>query len=95
MGCSSASEAPLFEFIAHGEFAAGDPVHYFEINFYLGDRISSFYKRRPAEGFLLTGDEDAAKYFPQFESEGYTFEERYVAPRPVLGQQARVYKFKK
>ena len=66
-----------------------------EINFYLGDRISSFYKRRPAEGFLLTGDEDAAKYFPQFESEGYTFEERYVAPRPVLGQQARVYKFKK
>lgn len=60
------------------------------INFYLGDRISSFYKRRPAEGFLLTGDEDAAKYFPQFESKGYTFKERYVAPRPVLGQQARV-----
>lgn len=90
-----ASEAPLYEFIAHGEFAAGDPVHYFEINFYLGDRISSFYKRRPTEGFLLTGDEDAAKYFPQFESEGYTFEERYIAPRLVLGQQARVYKFKK
>lgn len=90
-----ATEAPLYEFIEHGEFAAGDPVHYFEIDFYIGDRISSFYKRRPNEGFLLIGDRDAEKYFPQFEKEGYVFEERYVSPRPLLGQPSKVYRFTK
>ncbi len=89
-----ASEGNLYEFIAQGEFAEGDPVHYFEINFYIGDRMSSFYKRRPSEGFLLIGDEDAEKYMPQFEAEGYTFEPCYATPRPLLGQLSHIYRFK-
>ena len=89
------SEGAIYEFIEGGEFADGDPVHYFEINFYIGDRMSSFYKRRPERGFLLIGDNDAAKYLPMFEDEGYSFEERYVSPRPLLGQPSRVYKFTK
>lgn len=86
------SEGELYEFISAGEFAAGDPVHYFEINFYLGDRVSSFYRRRPAEGFLITGDTDAREYFPKFEAEGYKFEEVYTLPsyRP---EHTRVYRF--
>ena len=89
------SEGAIYEFIEGGEFADGDPVHYFEINFYIGDRMSSFYKRRPERGFLLIGDNDAAKYLPMFEDEGYSCEERYVSPRPLLGQPSRVYKFTK
>ena len=88
-----ASEGPIYEFIELGEFASGDPVHYFEINFYIGDRMASFYKKRPASGFLLIGDRDAEKFLPQFESEGYSFEERYATPRPLIGQMAKVYKF--
>lgn len=89
------SEGELYEFISDGEFAAGDPVHYFEVNFYIGDRISSFYKRKPESGFLLMGNQDAEKYMPQFEAEGYVFEERYVSPRPIIGHMAKVYKFRK
>lgn len=89
------TEGEIYEFIEQGEFADGDPVHYFEVNFYIGDRMSSFYKRRPDSGFLLIGDNDAAKYLPQFESEGYSFEERYASPRPLLGQPAKVYRFEK
>lgn len=88
-----AAEAPLYEFIAQGEFADGDPVHYFEINFYLGDRISSFYKQRPDEGFLLMGDDDAAKYMPAFIEEGYQFIPCYATPRPLLGQSSQLYRF--
>ena len=89
------SEGELYEFISDGEFAAGDPVHYFEVNFYIGDRISSFYKRKPESGFLLMGDQDAEKYMPQFEAEGYEFEIRYKSPRPIIGHPAKVYKFRK
>lgn len=89
------SGGQLYEFIELGEFAGGDPVHYFEINFYLGDRISSFYKRRPNQGFLLIGDADAQKYLPRFAEEGYSFEEIYNTPRPLLGQQGKLYKFEK
>ena len=87
------SEGDIYEFIEIGEFADGDPVHYFEVNFYIGDRMASFYKRKPDNGFLLIGDRDAEKYFPQFESEGYTFEDRYTSPRPMLGQMPHLYKF--
>ena len=36
--------------IEAGVRSIGDPVHYFEINFYLGNRIGNFYKDRPSEG---------------------------------------------
>lgn len=89
------SQGNIYEFIEAGEFALGDPVHYFEINFYIGDRMSSFYKQKPQNGFLLIGDYDAEKFMPQFENEGYTFEQIYSTPRPVLGQPAKMYKFSK
>lgn len=87
------SEGNLYEFIEMGEFANGDPVHYFEVNFYIGDRIASFYKLKPDTGFLLIGDRDAEKYLPSFNSEGYTFEPRYISYRPMLGQTPTLYKF--
>ena len=88
-----ASAGTLYEFIEAGVRSIGDPVHYFEINFYLGNRIGNFYKDRPSEGFLLIGMQDAERNLPEFEKEGYQFERVYQSPKPVLRQSAEIYKF--
>lgn len=90
-----ANEGTLYEFIEESILAKGDPGHYFEINFYLGNRIGNFYKDRPSEGFLLLGNDDAKKYLPKFEKEGYLFELIYQSFKPVFRQTAEVYKFTK
>ena len=89
------SEGTMYEFIEESLHAAGDPVHYFEINFYLHNRLDNFYQKRPAKGFLLIGTNDAEKYLPEFEKEGYQFEQVYESPKRVLRQIAKVYKFVK
>ena len=88
-------EGRLYEFISEGEFAAGDPLHYFEVNFYLGDRTSSFYKERPDSGFLLISEYDANGYLPEFEKEGYVFQHIYDSPKPMLGGKVSLYRFNK
>ena len=89
------SEGTMYEFIEESLHAAGDPVHYFELNFYLHNRLDNFYEKRPSEGFLLIGTNDAEKYLPEFEKEGYQFEEVYESPKRVLRQIAKIYKFVK
>ena len=89
------NEGVIYEFIEESLHAAGDPVHYFELNFYLRNRLDNFYEKRPSEGFLLIGTNDAEKYLPEFEKEGYQFEEVYESPKRVLRQIAKVYKFVK
>lgn len=89
------SEGTMYEFIEESLHAAGDPIHYFEINFYLHNRLDNFYQKRPAKGFLLIGTNDAEKYLPEFEKEGYQFEQVYESPKRVLRQIAKVYKFVK
>ncbi len=86
-------EGTLYEFISEGAFAKGDPVHFFEVNFYLHNRIGNFYKERPAQGFLLIRVNDVEKFFPQFEEEGYRFEKLYRSPKKMIGQIAEVYRF--
>lgn len=76
-----ASEGRLYEFMELSLKVKGDPLHFFELNFYLGDRIGSFYYERPAEGFLLIPHDDAAYRLPMFEKEGYAFELCYQAPK--------------
>lgn len=88
-----ASSGTIYEFIEEGELAAGDPVHFFELNFYLGDRIENFVKNKPSEGYLLITDVDADNYLPRFEQEGYTFTHLYDSSRPVLRRTARLYRF--
>ena len=89
------SEGTMYEFIEESLHAAGDPVHFFELNFYLHNRLDNFYEKRPSEGFLLIGTNDAEKYLPEFEKEGYQFEEVYESPKRVLRQIAKIYKFVK
>lgn len=88
-----ASSGTIYEFIEAAELAAGDPVHFFELNFYLGDRIENFMKNKPNEGYLLIPEAEAAVYLPRFEEEGYRFTHLYDSSRPVLRQTARLYRF--
>ena len=90
------SEGTLYEFISDGVFSAGNPVHFFEINFYLGNRVGNFYKSRPESGFLLINDFDAKKYLPEFSREGYTFENVYKAPHDnPVHKTLEIYRFDK
>lgn len=83
----------LYEFIEAGETAKGDPVHYFELNFYLGDRVSSFVKQQPAEGYLIAGDEDMTRNRAKFEAEGYQFTPALDTRREIGRQNTRVWRF--
>ena len=67
------SSEKIYEFIAMAEEAAGNPIHYFELDFYMGDPIRNFRRERPDEGYLLIGTGDTEQWFPRFEEEGYTF----------------------
>lgn len=95
---SGQSGAPLtyYEYIEIGEQALGDPVHYFELNFYLHNTIENFLKSRPKEGLLLIGEDDFVLRFPDFEKEGYEFfGPLYVSDKEVVGQIMNVYRFQR
>ena len=86
-----ASEGILYEYIEGGNKTKGDPIHFFEVNFYLHNRVENFEKRKPDKGFLLITKGDATLRFPQFEREGYRFKLRYEANR----REMQVYEFTK
>lgn len=85
----------LYEFIEEGQFAAGDPVHFFELDFYLGDRIRNFWRERPASGYLLVSDSDAGRWVPQFEAEGYSFTPAGTLTVPPGREPLCLYRFSK
>lgn len=86
-----ASDGVMYEFVEEGVKAKGDPKHFFEINFYLGNRIESFHRQKPEKGFLLIDREDASRNLPIFRQEGYQMEEYYdFGKRDIV-----VYRFQK
>lgn len=87
------SDGALYEFIADAEEAAGDPIHFFELNFYLGDKIRNFRRSHPTHGYLVISREDAAKWLPVFEKEGYRFDVAFTPDRPLMKREAVVYRF--
>lgn len=86
-----ASQGVLYEYMEAGVKAKGDPVHFFEVNFYLGNRIESFHLQKPAKGFLLILKQDSENNFPEFQKEGYRFKQLYEEPK----RQMQVYEFLK
>lgn len=85
------SVGPLYEYIEDGVKAKGDPVHFFEINFYLGNRIDNFYLEHPSAGFILISKDDAARNFPDFQREGYVFDLVYETGK----REIQLYQFTK
>lgn len=90
-----AASGTLYEFIEEGQFAAGDPVHFFELDFYLGDRIRNFWRERPASGYLIVSDSDAGRWVPQFEAEGYSFTPAGTLTVPPGRKPLCLYRFSK
>lgn len=88
-----ASRGTLYEFLAEGELAKGDPVHFFEINFYLGNRVENFRRQKPSEGYLLILERDTEWWLPEFEKEGYSFTPVYTSGKEVLKSHAQIYHF--
>lgn len=88
------SAGVLYEYIAEAENAAGDPVHFFELNFYLNDRIHNFLKEQPSEGFLILTEADAQEAIPRFEAAGYQFFPLHETSRPILSRSPGIlYRF--
>ena len=85
----------VYEYIELGEIIKGNPVHYFELNFFLHNRILNFKSSKPEHGFLLIGVDDAKLRLDDFRAEGYNFELRMETPRRVAGQLLQVYYFTK
>ena len=90
------STCTLYEYIEDAEMALGDPIHYFELNFYLGDRIRNFKKEAPKEGFLMIGDKDFELRKPVFEAGGYRFDSPvYISDKKIIKQIMSVYPFRR
>lgn len=87
------NKGKLYEYIEGGIVAKGDPVHYFELNFYLNNRIASFYHEHPSTGFLLIGDEDARNNLPLYVGQGYKFTLLKDFNRRINGQDLHLYHF--
>ena len=64
----------MYEFIEESLHAAGDPVHFFELNF-ICTIVSITYEKRVLRKVSVNGTNDAEKYSPESEKEGYQFEE--------------------
>ncbi len=84
-----ASAGPLYEFIERSVNERGDYVHFFEVNFYLRNRIKNFDRQHPDKGFLLITKTDAQRNLPVFEREGYQFKLCYEAER----REMQIYAF--
>lgn len=86
-----ASEGNIYEFMELSLEVKGDPLHFFELNFYLNDRIGSFYYEQPDSGFLLTTAYDLGVRGEEFAAKGYEFTLCYEAPKRGI----QLYRFNK
>lgn len=91
-----AKDDKIYEYIEDAVMAKGDPVHFYELNFYLNDRIGNFHQCKPEKGYLLIGNQDAELRMDEFRKEGYKFEEVLTSGQePVMKQTLMLYKFQK
>lgn len=90
-----APQAQIYELIGYAEFQAGDPVHFFELNFYMGDTIRNFVREHPRSGFLIVSDDDVRDYLPQLEQQGYRFMPVADTERPLMKLPSKVMAFER
>lgn len=88
-------ENNIYEYISGAEEAKGNPLHYFELNFYLGNKVKSFSKENPGMGYLLIGNDDAESVLPIFEQQGYRFEKVYTPAQGLPRHTPELYKFER
>ncbi|MCD7722276.1 MAG: glycosyltransferase family 39 protein [Prevotellaceae bacterium] len=82
-------EKPLVSYIKDSE--AGDPMHFFTVNFYLGDIVGN-WDNQP-EGYLLVGERDAESFIAEHRQ--WSFKLQYTSPHRSCDtrQPLRLYMF--
>lgn len=63
-----APEGPIYSYVS------SEMMHFFTINFYEGNRVVSFEKEQPREGYLLVGRRDFELLAPRYQTQ-YAFRE--------------------
>ncbi len=72
-----------------------DMLHFFSLNFYLGDKIQQFDKTNPASGVLMVPEDDMVD-FMQKHGKGYTFQKVWEIKKAVECRcPVGFYEFKK
>lgn len=57
------STGPIYSFLTDDLTPNGNPLHFFELDYYLNDRIHLFLKERPREGYLIVLEKDFLQFF--------------------------------
>lgn len=68
-----AGAGTLYEYIDMADAPKGNPPHFFELNFYLKNRIHIFEQERPESGYLLVNTRDYGQIAKTLSSRGYGF----------------------
>ena len=85
----------IYEYLSENEQEADEHTHYYELHYYLGNRVKSFASR-PHHGYLIISRDDANHHLSRFEREGYCFTEVYNSGRkPVMKRRVILYQFTK
>ena len=72
-----------------------DMLHFFSLNFYLGDKIQQFDKTMPASGVLMVPEDDMVDFI-QKHGKGYTFQKVWEIKKAVeCHSPVGFYEFKK
>ena len=72
-----------------------DMLHFFSLNFYLGDRIQQFDKVMPQDGVLMIPEEDLPSFKEKY-GKGYTFQKVWEVKKTVEWRKpVSFYQFKK
>ena len=59
-----------------------DMLHFFSLNFYLGDKIQQFDKTLPQDGVVMVPEDNLQDFMEKF-GKGYTFQKVWEIPRAV------------
>lgn len=89
------SRGKMYEFIYFGESAPANPYHYFELDFYLKDRIGNFLALGPDSGYLAIPREDVPQWLGEFERFGYRFKKVHTLAKPGRKESIDFYRFAK
>ena len=65
-------------------------MHFYTVNFYLGDRIGTFDPATATEGWLLVGDRDAGTFLPEHAAAFLFSEPYYVSPKRSCDTKQRI-----
>lgn len=76
------SKLDIYEYITLGENEPANRYHFFELDFYLGDRMKNFSKHKPQEGYLAIIPEELTTWLSIYEEDGYSATPVYLIAPP-------------